>query len=73
VGARYDTVVGPLRFDISARPLYPEDAGPTRYAQCDLLDSEPRNVDFLDNFTQLDRAGQFPLAIVFYVTFGEAI
>lgn len=73
LGARYDTVVGPLRFDISARPLYPEDAGPTRYAQCDLLDSEPRNIDFLDNFTQLDRAGQFPLAIVFYVTFGEAI
>jgi outer membrane protein assembly factor BamA len=72
VGARYDTVVGPLRFDVAARPLYPEDLGPARYAQCRTVDAVPRTVDFVDNFVD-DRASRFPLAIVFYLTFGEAI
>jgi outer membrane protein assembly factor BamA len=72
VGARYDTVIGPLRFDVAARPLYPEDAGPSRFAQCREPDAIPRNIDFFDNFTS-SPTRQLPLAIVFYLTFGEAI
>lgn len=72
VGARYDTVVGPLRFDVAVRPLYPEDAGPARYAQCALPDQAPRTIDFLDNFVD-DRTRQLPVAVVFYLTFGEAL
>jgi outer membrane protein assembly factor BamA len=72
LGARYDTVIGPLRFDLSVRPLYPEDQGPSRYTQCRDLDALPRTIDFVDNFTSR-RTELFPLAIVFYLTFGEAI
>jgi translocation and assembly module TamA len=81
VGARYDTKVGPLRFDVSFRPLYEEDRGPLRYSQCDPVDEVPRVVDLLSNFTAWrsysdDGSGERtrpPIAIVFFLTFGEAI
>ncbi|MCB9685339.1 MAG: BamA/TamA family outer membrane protein [Alphaproteobacteria bacterium] len=70
IGARYDTLVGPIRFDLSFRPLYPEDQGPTRFAQCrDPVDEVPRVYDFFGNFGGLEHP---PFAMVFYLTFGEA-
>lgn len=33
-GTRYASAVGPLRFDVAVRPLYPEDAGPLDVTGC---------------------------------------
>lgn len=72
LGTRYDTVVGPLRFDVSVRPLYAEDRGPTRFAQCRVGDDVPRTIDLVDNFVDRETSA-LPVAIVFYLTFGEAL
>ncbi len=76
VGARYDTLVGPIRFDLSFRPLFPEDEGPTRWRQCDHDDSEVedgRVFDFLSNFSGLRGDSHPPFATVFFLTIGESI
>lgn len=74
LGFRYDTSVGPVRFDLSFRPLYPEDQGPLRYTQCDLADQQVRANDFFSNFPGLRDPGDHPpFAMVFFLTFGEAI
>lgn len=73
VGARYDTLIGPVRVDLSVRPLYPEDLGPTRFAQCALPDEQPRVNDFFSNFPGLRDERHPPFALVFFLTFGEAI
>lgn len=72
VGARYDTAVGPLRFDISFRPLYREDAGPLRYSQCREGDDEARIYDFFGNFPGMRGEEHPPFAMVFFITFGAA-
>jgi outer membrane protein assembly factor BamA len=74
VGTRYDTLVGPFRFDLSFRPLYPEDDGPLRYAggQCDPIDEQPRVYDFFSNFRGLRGDAHPPFAMVFFLTIGEA-
>ncbi len=73
-GLRYDTLVGPLRFDLSFRPQYPEDDGPERYEgnQCDPADEEPRIHDFFANFAGLRGDNHPPLSMVFFLTIGEA-
>jgi len=73
VGARYDTLVGPIRFDLSFRPLYEEDLGPTRYRLCDEDDQEGRVFDFLSNFSGLRGDAHPPFATVFFLTIGESI
>lgn len=73
-GVRYDTQIGPLRFDVSFRPLYAEDQGPIRYTQCDPVDEIPRVFDLLSNFSALREYEDHPgIAIVFFLTIGEAI
>ncbi|MEQ1500861.1 MAG: BamA/TamA family outer membrane protein [Myxococcota bacterium] len=79
VGLRYDTIVGPVRFDLSFRPLYPEDYGPQRagtdgYLQCRVpADKIPRVFDFFSNFPGLRDDKHPPFALVFFITFGEAL
>ncbi len=34
LGARYNSLVGPIRLDLGLRPLYPEDDGPTEFVRC---------------------------------------
>lgn len=53
LGFRYDTVVGPVRFDLAARPLYPEDLAPEEYTGCYLDDRVPRTLDWIDGFARL--------------------
>jgi hypothetical protein len=77
VGARYDTLIGPVRFDISARPIYEEDR--TRTLSDDMLKADlppdSRTYDFLSSWDQWrDPADRpIPLAVVFYIAIGEAI
>ena len=72
LGARYDTSVGAVRLDVSVRPLYPEDAGPTRYTQCAPADKRDRVNDLFDNLDPLFPEHP-PLALVFFITIGESI
>lgn len=75
IGARYNTIVGPVRFDISLRPLYEEDAGPAGYTLCNsAADQIPRVNDFFSNFRAFrDPDDHPPLALVFFITFGESL
>jgi outer membrane protein assembly factor BamA len=73
VGARYDTLIGPLRFDLSFRPLYPEDEGPTRFRLCQEDDQKGRVFDFLGNFSRWQGAAHPNFATVFFFTIGESI
>ena len=73
IGARYDTVVGPIRFDLSFRPLYAEDSDPSRFRLCDDDDQEGRVYDFLGNFSGLRGENHPPFATVFFLTIGESI
>jgi outer membrane protein assembly factor BamA len=73
-GVRYDTSVGPIRFDLSFRPLYPEDSGPISYSKdCLVTDQDPRVFDFFSLFPGLRESRHPPFAMVFYLTFGEAL
>ncbi len=73
VGLRYDTLIGPLRFDLSFRPLFPEDEGPSRSRLCRDGEEEPRRADFFDNFSGLRGEGHPPFGMVFFFTIGESI
>lgn len=72
-GIRYDTLVGPLRFDVSVRPLYPEDDGPLSVDNCDGVPVADLRGDrnFLDLFYGANDRPD--LAVVFFVTIGESI
>jgi len=83
-GVRYDTVVGPVRFDVSVRPLYPEDNGPVGGFQgCEASrwngntfvdDRQVRVSDLFGNFPGLRDPADHPnFAVVFYITIGESI
>ncbi|MEZ4239235.1 MAG: BamA/TamA family outer membrane protein [Myxococcota bacterium] len=77
VGVRYNTVAGPLRVDVSFRPLYPEDDGPTPNGAipaytCKQGGAEPRVYDFFSNFAGLRGTEHPPFATVLYLTFGQA-
>ncbi len=73
VGFRYDTLVGPFRFDLSFRPLYPEDFGPRRYTGCAECEEIPRAQDFFGNFQSLRGDRHPPFAMVLFLTIGESI
>lgn len=73
VGTRYDTAIGPLRFDVSARPLYPEDFGPVDVIDCAAGQAQPRVSDFFSSFSAWRGTEQHPpLAVVFFLAIGEA-
>jgi translocation and assembly module TamA len=74
VGARYKSLVGPIRLDVSLRPLYPEDGGPNSVSGCRAADAIPRAFDLLGvslNQRYLDKRG-FPLALNVMIAIGEA-
>jgi translocation and assembly module TamA len=79
VGARYNTLVGPVRLDIAARPVFREDYGPTSLStSCDASEEAipSRFTDLLslgNDYRTGDLAGRVPLAINVYITIGEAI
>jgi len=76
IGARYDTAVGPIRVDLAARPLYPEDQGPTDTPGCLPGDNvQLRSYDALGAFfpKQRDPTGRvLPFAFNVYLAIGEA-
>lgn len=74
VGARYDTLVGPVRFDVSFRPLYPEDQGPEKAPTCTDSAEGARVYDLFSAFPKFQQSGNRPpFAMVFYLAIGEAI
>ncbi len=73
VGMRYDTLIGPLRLDLSFRPRFPEDEGPTLERLCREGEAEPRRSDFFDNFSGLRGDGHPSFGMVFFFTIGESI
>lgn len=73
-GTRYETLVGPIRFDVSFRPLYPEDAGPAQDPTCEPADKGNRVYDLFSAFERWrDVDDHPPFAMVFYLAIGEAI
>lgn len=71
VGFRYDTVVGPIRLDVSFRPLYPEDRSVQSWLPETAARPRPRSYDLI--------SGLFPglehpdFAVVVFLAIGEAI
>jgi len=75
VGGRLETVIGPVRLDVSFRPLYPEDRGPRSFINCSHPDDEiARTFDFFSAFQRNPAitAHRPPFALVFYLAIGEA-
>lgn len=75
-GIRYDTVIGPIRFDLSFRRLYPEDEGPHSFVNCRHPEHQvPRSFDVFSSFPAIrdGRVGRPPFATVFYIAIGEAL
>jgi translocation and assembly module TamA len=75
VGMRYNTLIGPVRFDLSFRRLYPEDLGPAAFIFCNSDESrEERAYDFFSVFEQYrGTRNRAPVAMVFFLAIGEAI
>ncbi len=74
VGLRYDTLVGPVRFDVSGRPLYPEDFGPVDVIDCAVGEDRPRVSDLLSTFDAWrGTEAHPPVALVFFLAIGEAL
>jgi outer membrane protein assembly factor BamA len=77
LGARYNSLVGPVRFDIGMRPVYDEDRGARNYLGCDEPgEALPRASDLLGgsrDFRLFKLEERLPLALNIYFTFGEAI
>ena len=66
-GMRYNTIVGPVRFDVSLRPLFLEDQGPV-----EPIDDVVRPYDF---FSSVWPGGTVrpPFAVVYYLAIGDAL
>jgi translocation and assembly module TamA len=77
LGARYNSLVGPVRFDIALRPIYDEDRGARSYIGCDTADGQlPRSSDLLGgsrDYRLNSLEERLPVALNIYFTFGEAI
>lgn len=75
VGGRLDTVIGPVRLDVSVRPLFREDRGPRSFVNCSHPDDEVgRTYDFFSTFQRNPAITENhpPFALVFYLAIGEA-
>jgi outer membrane protein assembly factor BamA len=76
IGMRYASFVGPIRLDLSFRPLMPEDAGPTSVIGCrSEADGLPRAYDLLsqstsNRFSAFDRS--VPVVTNLFLSIGEA-
>jgi len=77
VGFRYASVVGPIRLDLTFRPLYPEDAGPDQFINCLYKDREPRTIDLANDLSDLfgeydPSTRRLPVMVNLYLAIGEA-
>lgn len=75
VGGRLETVIGPVRLDVSFRPLFPEDRGPRSFINCSAPEDEiARTFDFFSAFQKNPAftENRPPFALVFYLAIGEA-
>lgn len=74
-GVRYRSPVGPIRVDLSFRPLYPEDAGPEDYVNCFAEDRLPRSYDIWSLPRGSRDVGEraLPFAFNVFIAIGEAI
>ncbi len=76
LGVRYDTPIGPIRLDLAARPLYPEDGGPREMPGCLPSDGVlPRSSDLFGALFPKQRIADMrvvPLAVNIYLAIGEA-
>jgi outer membrane protein assembly factor BamA len=74
IGFRYASLVGPIRFDVAVRPLYPEDGLPRAVVGCRAGDVVPRAFDALSAFQkQRDPdTRSIPFAIGFTIAIGQA-
>ncbi len=78
IGARYKSPIGPIRFDVSIRPLYPEDYGPDTHICPERYNCEegrePRVSDFFSAFDRYrGTTSRPPFATVFFIAIGESI
>lgn len=75
VGGRLETVIGPVRLDVSFRSLFPEDRGPRSFLNCSRPEDEiARTYDFFSAFQKNPAFTEHrpPFALVFYLAIGEA-
>lgn len=72
VGGRYDSPVGPIRFDLAFRPLYPEDAGPAEVLGSPNSESTQRYYDLFSLLGDYHPARDVPFAMLFFLAIGEA-
>jgi len=68
VGLRYASPVGPIRFDLAFRPLYPEDEGPASLLGCEPGDDLHRAFDLIPSFA----SDHPPVAVNIFLAIGEA-
>ena len=67
-GFRYDTVIGPVRVDVSIRPRYPEDFGPVED-----VGGPPRDYDLFSSLSSDNTGWRPPFALVYYLAIGDAL
>lgn len=77
LGARYNSLVGPIRIDLGFRPLYPEDLNQPEYIRCaEAGDKVPRAYDLFSqpSAARLDPSDRsLPFAFNIFLAIGEAI
>lgn len=80
VGARYKSLIGPIRIDLAFRPLYAEDQGPLSYENCLSGHSNPRRYDLLGRWRDSVEAKSssedprtIPVAVNLLLAIGEAL
>ncbi len=72
VGMRYDTLVGPIRFDVSVRKVLPEDSRPQRVLPATAgFPKDSRSYDLISGLFK--EKTHPPYAIVLFLAIGEAI
>ena len=71
-GGRYDSPVGPIRFDLAFRPLYPEDEGPAELLGSPNSESSQRYFDLFSLVGDEAPNRDVPFAMLFFLAIGEA-
>ena len=73
LGGRYDTLAGPVRFDLAFRPLYPEDTQADGGIGCMVGDGLGRPVDWLSNRkNRADPSLRPNFVMIGYIAIGES-
>ncbi|TNE84686.1 MAG: hypothetical protein EP330_28870 [Deltaproteobacteria bacterium] len=72
VGARYRSIIGPIRLDLAFRPLYPEDLERPFFINCLGEHATDRNFDLLTAWRKNERSTP-PLAVNLLLAIGQAL